>query len=59
MKKTKSIPTDVPMFCDYSCKYASFGKENMAGACRREQAVYCTILKKYNNKNNKCLVSKR
>jgi hypothetical protein len=58
MKKTKEIPKDVPMFCDYGCKYASFGKQEVSGACRREQAVYCTILKEYNNKNNKCLVSK-
>ena len=45
------------MFCDFGCKYASFGKKDMAGACRREQAVYCTILKQYINKNNKCLVT--
>jgi hypothetical protein len=56
MKKKKEIPKDLPMFCDFSCTYASFGKEDVSGACRREQAVYCTILKKYNNKNNKCLV---
>jgi hypothetical protein len=58
MKKTKTIPKDIPMFCDFSCKYASFGSEDVSGACRREQAVYCTILKKHNNKNNKCLVVK-
>lgn len=46
------------MFCDFSCKYASFSKQDVSGACRREQAVYCTILKKFNNKNNKCLVPK-
>lgn len=56
MKKHKDVPKDLPLFCDYSCTYASFGEKNVAGACRREQAVYCTILKKYNNKNNKCLV---
>ena len=56
MKKPAVLPSDAPMFCDYSCKYASFGKKDVAGACRREQAVYCTILKKYNNKNNKCLL---
>jgi len=58
MKKHKEVPKDLPMFCDFSCKYASFGKEDVSGACRREQAVYCTILRKYNNKNNKCLVTK-
>jgi hypothetical protein len=58
MKKIREIPKDAPMYCDYSCKYASFGKKDVAGACRRELAVYCAILKKYNNKNNKCLVVK-
>ncbi len=58
MKKTKELPTDTPVFCDYNCKYASFSNEEISGACRREQAVYCSILEKYNNKNNKCLVSK-
>ena len=57
-KKAKELPKDPPLFCDFSCRYASFGKRDVSGACRREQAVYCTILKKYNNKNNKCLVLK-
>jgi len=55
MKKTKESAKDFPLFCDYLCKHASFGKKGVSGACRREQAVYCTFLKKYNNKNNRCL----
>jgi hypothetical protein len=55
MKKNKDGPADLPLFCDFSCRHASFGKKDVAGACRREQAVYCTLLKKYNNKNNRCL----
>ncbi|HTY37566.1 MAG TPA: hypothetical protein VMH23_10665 [Bacteroidota bacterium] len=58
MKTKAELPSDVPHFCDFSCKYATFGKKDVSGACRREQAVYCTILKKHNNKNNKCLVAK-
>ena len=46
----------LPVFCDYSCKYAEFSDPNAIGACRKELAVWCTLLKKYNNKNNKCIV---
>lgn len=57
-KKTKDLPSDLPLYCDLSCKYASFSWKDMSGACRRDQAVYCGLLKKYNNKHNKCLVPK-
>ncbi|MEK9137204.1 MAG: hypothetical protein AAB393_08780, partial [Bacteroidota bacterium] len=41
----------LPMFCDYMCVHASFPPPDAVGACRKEVAVYCTLLKKYNNKN--------
>ena len=55
-KKKAAIPeNNFPLFCDYSCKYADFSDPNAIGACRKELAVWCTLLKKYNNKNNKCI----
>ena len=45
----------LPVFCDYSCKYAEFSDPNAIGACRKELAVWCKLLKKYNNKNNSCI----
>ncbi|MCX8009658.1 MAG: hypothetical protein N3A61_00765 [Ignavibacteria bacterium] len=47
---------DLPHYCDYSCKYAKFSDPSAIGACRKELAVWCSYLKKYNNKNAKCLV---
>lgn len=52
---TKKIKFEFPLFCDYSCKYASFGAPSSIGACRKELAVWCRHFKRYNNKNNKCL----
>jgi hypothetical protein len=49
------IPLKLPVYCDLSCKYASFTDTCLSGACRRESAVYCSLLKKYINKNSKCL----
>ena len=45
-----------PGFCDYDCSFAAFTPPEASGACRREQAVWCTFLKRHNNKNAKCLV---
>lgn len=59
--KAKRIPSpqqkvaDLPQFCDFTCKHADFAPAEAIGACRREQAVYCSLFKKYNNKHNKCL----
>jgi hypothetical protein len=53
------VSSQLPMFCDFGCTYAAFPPVDAAGACRREQAVYCTVLEKYNNKNNRCLVKDR
>ena len=47
-----------PLYCDYSCKYASFSLPDSIGACRREISVYCTLKKKLNNKNSLCLFKK-
>ncbi len=49
---------DLPVFCDYSCKFADFTGPETIGACRRELAVWCKILERFNNKNAKCLVRK-
>ncbi len=46
--------TTLPKFCDYSCRYGSFAPADAVGACRREQAVYCKLLKEFNNKNAPC-----
>jgi hypothetical protein len=54
-KQRNIVLAQLPMFCDFGCTYATFPPVDAAGACRREQAVYCTALKKYNNKNNRCL----
>ena len=59
MAKRKKISNtekkSLPMFCDYTCKFAEFSDPNAIGACRKELAVWCSLLKKYNNKNNKCI----
>jgi hypothetical protein len=55
--KKKKIPNaeqPLPLFCDFSCPHADFSKD-VSGACRRELVVYCTLIKKYNNKHNRCL----
>ncbi len=59
LRRTKDLPNDFPLYCDFNCKYASFSQKDVSGACRRDQAIYCSFLKKYNNKNNKCLVPKK
>ncbi|MBA4311617.1 MAG: hypothetical protein C0417_03200 [Chlorobiaceae bacterium] len=60
MNRKKSIIKEkLPAYCDYSCKYAAFAPEDSTGACRREQAVYCKLVGKFNNKNANCLVKKK
>ena len=54
-KNTKVDKKTLPLFCDYTCKFGEFSDPNAIGACRKELAVWCSLLKKYNNKNNKCL----
>jgi hypothetical protein len=57
MKKNvhKGKETITPLFCDFSCPYARFSPPDSSGACRKELSVWCTKIKKFNNKNNKCL----
>ena len=55
----KPVPEILPYYCDFSCKYAAFADKNLSGACNREAAVYCNLLRKYNNKNEKCLVGEQ
>ncbi len=64
MKAAKNVDTkrfdttNLPKYCDFTCKFASFAPEDAVGACRREQAVYCTLLKEFNNKNAPCAARK-
>ncbi len=48
----------LPLFCDFDCRHASFAPNDAAGACRREQAVYCIKTKHYNNKHARCILRK-
>jgi hypothetical protein len=57
-KAVKRIPQDLPDFCDFDCPHASFPLRDSIGACRREQAVYCTLFKQLNNKHTSCLAKK-
>ena len=57
-KKKRMLPstgTRLPAFCDYTCPHAGFASNDASGACRREQAVHCTLSGSYNNKNAPCL----
>jgi hypothetical protein len=62
MKLKKKTPTkklqiaDLPKYCDFICPQASFAPNDAVGACRREMAVYCNLLARYNNKNAHCAV---
>jgi hypothetical protein len=53
-KKTTKTDQVLPMFCDFSCPHADFSKD-VTGACRREQVVYCKLIRRHNNKHNKCI----
>jgi len=59
-KKKEGEPelSSLPLFCDYSCRYAAFPPVSAVGACRREQAVFCSILKTYRRKNDRCAARK-
>jgi len=57
----KGTPIDVatlPQYCDFSCRHAQFASADSVGACRREQGVYCALLKQFNNKNSVCAARK-
>lgn len=57
MKKNSRNKREItpPQYCDFSCPYARFASPDSSGACRKEISVWCTVTKKFNNKNNKCL----
>jgi hypothetical protein len=44
----------LPLYCDYHCPHASFPPVDATGACRREQGVYCRLLRSFNTKNSPC-----
>lgn len=56
--KKKLKKQNFPIYCDFSCKYASFADRATAGDCRREVSIYCKHFKKYNSKNSKCLINR-
>jgi len=58
-RKTSPQWQSLPVYCDFSCAHASIASPDAVGACRREQAVYCTVLDTYNVKNSLCLVRKQ
>ena len=55
----KRVLQDLPLFCDFSCPHAAFAPADATGACRREQGVYCTLLRAFNNKNSPCKARRR
>lgn len=50
---------DYPLLCDFSCPNADFAPGEAVGACRREQAVFCTLFRRFNNKHSACLGRKQ
>lgn len=57
-RKIKYVEKDLPLYCDFSCKYADFTEPSCVGAWRRDIGVWCKILNTYNNKHARCLVKK-
>ena len=56
---SRAPATDLPLYCDYSCPHASFAPADATGACRKEQGVYCGLLRAFNNKNSLCKAKPR
>lgn len=56
--KPLPVAEDLPLYCDYTCPKADFPPADAVGACRREQAVWCSILEEFNTKNSRCRVTK-
>ncbi len=54
VKKSGEAVENLPVYCDFSCRFASFAPADSVGACRRDQAVYCKLLRQYNSKNSRC-----
>ena len=57
--KFKLTVSSAAEYCNYTCGYSRFAPPDSSGACRKEEAVWCSLVKKYNNKNNKCIAKKR
>ena len=57
-KRKYNKVNNLPDYCDFSCQHADFASVDSIGACRREQAVYCKLVKKLNTKNAKCFLKK-
>lgn len=57
-KRIKYKEEELPLYCNYFCKYADFTEPECTGACRRDIAIYCKILNRYNNKHARCIVRK-
>jgi hypothetical protein len=58
IRKPQAASPNLPAFCDFSCPHASFAEASSVGACRREQGIYCTLFRSYNNKNSTCISRK-
>ena len=58
LASSMGTPANQLLFCDFCCPHAAFPPVDAMGACRREAGVYCTLLKRYNNKNAACLIKK-
>ena len=58
-RKLERSVADVPEFCDFDCRHSSFSPPDASGACRRDQAVWCALVSRYNNKNARCLARPR
>ncbi len=57
-KSSRRLAGDHPPYCDYRCRHAEFGPPEASGACRRDLAVFCRLLGRYNTKNARCLLEK-
>ena len=55
-EKSRARAGDHPTYCDYRCTHAAFGPPDASGACRRDLAVFCRLLGRYNAKNARCLL---
>jgi hypothetical protein len=53
--KRKPAGEHLPLFCDFTCPHAGFAPGESVGACRREQAVYCLLFRRLNNKHSRCV----
>jgi hypothetical protein len=58
-RERQRATADLPEFCDFDCRHASFSPPDASGACRRDQAIWCALVSRYNNKNARCLARPR